>query len=157
MRSIMLLLLAAFAPAAMAGGTTTYSLVPASVAVGSEVGFRIDSSDGCFLAESHTVTRNGSQVEMRIVQTDQLPCLPSQMTPIIYSLGTFAAGVYEVSVVVCVNAPDPCSIRATLPLTVFGSDGVLFTVPTLSDALMIALAFAITVIGALMSRQPWRS
>ncbi len=147
MRPILFAFFALFASVASAG-TDTFSLQPSTVLAGDEVLFRIDSSDGCFLAESHSVTRNGSQVEMRITNTDVLPCTPAQMTPILYSLGNFTAGTYQVSVVVCVNAPNPCSVRTTLPLTVLGVTTEVATIPTVSTAALILLVAGALALAA---------
>lgn len=151
MRVLMASLIAVFSAVAVAGGTTTYSLELATVAAGVPATLRIDSTDGCFLAESHTVSRAGSEVEVRIVQTDELPCLPSQLTPIRYSLGTFDAGTYAVRVVVCVNAPDPCNVRSSLTLQVTEASGTRFTVPALSPWGLIVLG-----VGALIAGSAWR-
>jgi uncharacterized protein (TIGR03382 family) len=68
----------------------------------------------------------------------------------------FTSGHYEVEVTTCSNPPPPlpeCTLQATLPLTVIGNSGTAFTVPTLSGAVTIGLAFAAMVLGALSPRR----
>ena len=60
-------------------------------------------------------------------------------------------GSYEVVVVVCVNAPDPCSVRATLPLLVATSRAM--TIPALSGTGTALAALALLLSGLALRRR----
>jgi hypothetical protein len=146
MRSIALAIFGFAVSVQAAVSTDSFSLQSSTALPGEEVVFRIDSTTGCYLIDTHTITRNGTQIEMRIATTDVPTCLPHQLTPILLPLGSFAPGVYEITVVECVNAPNPCSVKATLPLTVSGISENVATVPTLS-----LVAMGLLAIGTLLA------
>ena len=138
----------------------SFTLDPASPAIaGQEIAVRIDEPFGCFPANIINVTRDGASVGGVAHIEDASPpgpCPVTWVTPRFVSLGTFAPGHYEVRVTACTNAPPPlpeCELRTTLALAVFGVSGTAFMVPTLSEAMMTGLAFAVIVIGAFMARR----
>lgn len=158
MRALVLLLLL-IGVMGEAQSQTSYSLDPAQAPAGTTMNLRVDDTSGCFpFGGFVTIERNGNTVTATGWTEDFLPpggCPPEWTTPLSYSLGAFTSGSYEVEVVICTNSPfpDPCTARATLPLTVFGNSGVKFTVPTTSGAIAIGLALAIMAIGALGARR----
>ena len=134
----------------------SYALDPGSpVIAGQEVAVRIDEPNGCFLSSVINVTRDGAAVSVVAHITDALPpggCPPAWVTPRFVSLGTFAAGHYEVEVTTCSNPTPPtpeCEVEATLPLAVLGVSETRFTVPTMSGIVAFGLAIALLALGAL--------
>ena len=141
-----------------------YALDAPQVLAGQEVNLRFDETDfHCFNSVFPTVFREGNTVSVTFGFTDAIPpgtpgtCPPTWVSPRSVSLGTFAPGNYTVEVTGCSNPTPPapsCEVQATLNLTVFGSSGARFTVPTLSGAAVIFLAFVVMALGATSPRRP---
>jgi len=134
MRTTFLLLSLLFASSLHAGGINTFSLQPAAPQPGEAVTLRVDSSDGCYSAESSTVTTNGNAIDIAFVMADFACQLPLWATPRIFPLGSFAPGQYTVAVRECPVPPLPCTLRQTLGFTVAGqaSGAGTFSIPSLS-------------------------
>jgi hypothetical protein len=154
--TILLLLLLGLACPAMA--QTVFSLDPAQAMAGETVNLRVDDPFGCFSGGLPEIVRDGSVVAVRFYIDDSVPpggCPPTWMTPRTHSLGTFTPGIYEVRVTTCTNAPPtlpPCELHTSLTLTVFGSSGTTFTVPTLSDVATLGLVLLMMTMGVLVAR-----
>lgn len=145
----------------MARADTNYSLDPAQGREGKVVSLRVDETERqCFSAGPPEILREGAVIKVRFEIEDFIPpgnppgvCPPYRVTPRFHSLGTFAPGNYVVEVTTCSNSPPPpCRVEATLDLSVFGSSGTRFAVPTLSSAAALLLAFAVVTIGAVISK-----
>lgn len=97
----------------------SFTLIPGVARVDAPVVLQIDSTLGCYRAESVTVHRSGQTVAVRFILSDVAECEAGWLTPRDIPLGSFAPGAYQVTVTECVNAPvDPCTLRQTLALSV---------------------------------------
>ena len=148
---VIALMLRLFGMAGAAHAQLTFTLDPPQGQNGGVVNVRVDDVDGCSHTDGFsTVVRNGNAVTATAWIDDSVPpggCPPAWMTPQFFPLGTFATGNYTVEIVVCVNAPVPCSVQATLDLSVFGSSGQRFTVPAAGWPVLVLLAVALGVAG----------
>lgn len=149
-RVLSMLMLAATAETATA--QLTFSFDPAQPRAGQDIGLRFDDPSGCYPLPQLDVQRAGEMVTVKLHATDIAPCLPEWTTPQLVSLGAFPPGQYHVQAFVCSNPPPPlpaCQLRATLPLTVLGHSATRQTVPMLSGAMAIGLAFLMAMVGVL--------
>ena len=157
----MALILMLLAMSGVASAATVYTLDPAQSRDGQLVNLRIDETDEqCFSAGEPEILRDGTTVRVRFEIEDFIPpgtppgvCPPYRVTPRFHSLGVFTPGNYVVEVTTCTNSPPPpCRVETTLNLSVLGSSGTRFTVPTLSGAIVTLLAFAVIAVGAVARR-----
>ena len=133
-----------------AGVADVFTLVPATAGPQDTVQLRIDGALGCYRADSQSVDRAGSVVEVRFDIADVSNCLPQWVTPRLVNLGTFIPGSYEVRIVECRVAAIPCQIVETLQLQVAGQlQQRGRVVPALSIPSMAVLLLATLALAAI--------
>lgn len=130
----------------------SFTLVPSAARVDAPVVLQIDSTLGCYRAESVTVHRSGQRVAVRFILSDVAECEAGWVTPRDIPLGSFARGAYQVTITECVNAPvDPCTLRQTLALSVGTAQ------PTAIEATswrgLAALFCLVLLLGAVLLRR----
>lgn len=125
---------------------TRYTLAPNPASEGQSISLRVDDASGCFPAIGFDVLSQQDSLDVLARMTDAGPCLPQFATPRFVALAGLDAGMYQVRIFRCGNAPPPapeCALDATLSLTVVGASAAR-VVPTLS-----ALGAAVLGMGML--------
>lgn len=151
MRALLLLAVCTEASALSVG---VFTLEPDLVQSGEAVRLRVDSPQGCYRAESSSVSRDGLVVDVRFGMSDIANCLPQWITPIFTDIGSFGPGTYQVRISECGFTPLPCQVVATLPLQVNGTGSVRArTVPALSAGSGLALVSVLLIVGGLVARR----
>ena len=155
MRAIVLTMLLTAASPSAVRAQWSFSLDPAQASEGQAVNLRVDDPSGCTPFGVPALVRGDASVTATFVVDDSvLPggCPAAAVTPRIHSLGTFAPGSYEVDVVVCSNSPlpPPCTVRATLALSILGAQGTRIAIPTLSATAAIALGAVMLGAGLIL-------